>query len=436
MPSIAPWLAKRLPFYYGWVVIIAVSIVGFVGVAFLFGVVGVLFLPMSDELGWSRSIIPTGQLIAAGLVLFIAPFVGKMLDKHGPRAVVAVGSLVMALCLLGLSQTNSVWTFLPLFAIGASVHMATSQTAMAATTAKWFVRRRGLASAVSGTGGPLGFVGLPIVALWAMSVWDWRAAWIAMAILVFAVGVPTSLLLLVRSPEDVGQLVDGEKPGEEHQAPRGGRTAANEVQWSTAEVVRNVSFWMLLIALVSRAVAQGGVQIHLVPHLEDQGLEREVAATAFIIGGAVMAAAGFFWGPLSDRVHVKHVYNLGSVLLIAYILATIYADTLGMVIVVGLLQGVTIGATVMVQRVAYANFFGRASAGAIQGIATPFHVLGSGAGGLVAAGLFAVGGSYFLPFWSFIGIVSGGIVLMLFMPTPKKAVPTPEPESAPGVGGG
>ena len=37
MPSLAPWLAKRLPFYYGWVVVISVSIVGFAGVAFLFG---------------------------------------------------------------------------------------------------------------------------------------------------------------------------------------------------------------------------------------------------------------------------------------------------------------------------------------------------------------------------------------------------------------
>ncbi|MEE8518085.1 MAG: MFS transporter, partial [Dehalococcoidia bacterium] len=200
-----------------------------------------------------------------------------------------------------------------------------------------------------------------------------------------------------------------------------------EVQWTASEVVRNVSFWMLLAALVTRGLAQGGVQIHLIPHLEDQGLEREIAATAYIIGGAVMAGAGFLWGPLSDRVHVRHVYNLGSVLLIAYILATIYATTLAMVIVVGVLQGFTIGATIMVQRVAYANFFGRQSAGAIQGIVVPFQVLGSGVGGLVAAGLFIVGGSYVLPFWSFIGLVSLGMVLMLFLPDPKKA---PQPAEA------
>jgi OFA family oxalate/formate antiporter-like MFS transporter len=429
MPSLAPWLAKRLPFYYGWVVVISVSVVGFAGVAFLFGVVGVLFIPMSDELGWSRSVIPAGQLTAAFLVLAIAPVVGRLVDKHGPRAVIASGSLVMMACLIGLAWTNSIIMFLVLFGIGASVHTATSQTALAATTAKWFVRRRGLASAVSGVGAPLGFVGLPIVALWAMDTWDWRAAWIAMGALVFVMGVPTSLLLLVRSPEDIGQAIDGDPPSAPDWAGAHPirRSAAAEVQWTTPQVVRSVSFWMLLAALVTRGLAQGGVQIHLVPHLEDLGFEREVAATAYIIGGAVMAGAGFLWGPLSDRIHVRHVYNLGSALLIAYILATIYATNFGMIILVGVLQGFTIGATIMVQRVAYANFFGRESAGAIQGIAVPFQVLGNSAGGLVAAGLFIVGGSYFLPFWIFIGLVSLGMVMMFFMPDPKKA---PKPAEA------
>ena len=291
MPSLAPWLAKRLPFYYGWVVVISVSIVGFAGVAFLFGVVGVLFIPMSDELGWSRSVIPAGQLTAAFLVLGIAPLVGRLVDKHGPRAVITAGSLVMMVCLIGLAWTNSIVMFLVLFGIGASVHTATSQTVLAATTAKWFVRRRGMASAVSGVGAPLGFVGLPLVALWAMDTWDWRAAWIAMGMLVFLMGVPTALLLLVRTPEDVGQRVDGDPPGEALQpAARAQRSAQTEVQWTASEVVRSVSFWMLLAALVSRGLAQGGVQIHLIPHLEDQGLSREVATTAYITGPTVTNA--------------------------------------------------------------------------------------------------------------------------------------------------
>lgn len=428
MLSLAPWLARRLPFYYGWVIVISVSIVGFAGVAFLFGVVGVLFIPMSEELGWSRSVIPAGQLAAAFLVLGISPVVGKLIDTHGPRAVITVGSLVMMVCLFGLAWTNSIIMFLIVFGIGASVHTATSLTALNATTAKWFVRRRGLASAVSGVGAPLGFVGLPIVALWAMDTWDWRAAWIAMGVLVFATGVPTSLLLLVRSPEDVGQAIDGDPPNEHARpAEQGRRSAATEVQWTTAEVVRSISFWMLLAALVTRGLAQSGVQIHLVPHLEDQGFEREIAATAYIIGGAVMAAAGFLWGPLSDRIHVRHVYNLGSVLLIAYILAIIYATNLAWIVLVGVLQGFSIGASIMVMRVAYANFFGRQSAGAIQGIAVPFQVLGSGAGGLVAAGLFIVGGSYALPFWTFIGLIFAGMLLMVFLPDPKKT-PAPDEE--------
>src|SRR5687768_16990292 len=148
--SLAPMLAERLPFYYGWVVVMAVSIIAFAGVAFSFGVVGVLFLPMSEEFGWSRTVIPGAQLVGTVLSLAVAPRAGRLLDKHGPGPVLTVGALIMTACLMGLAFTNSAPMFYVLFAGGVAMNTGTLQVALNATTAKWFGRRRGLASAVSG----------------------------------------------------------------------------------------------------------------------------------------------------------------------------------------------------------------------------------------------------------------------------------------------
>jgi MFS family permease len=300
------------------------------------------------------------------------------------------------------------------------MNTGTLQVALNATTAKWFVRRRGFASAVSGAGGPLGFVGLPLAALLAIELWGWREAWLAMGVILFLLAVPTSLLLMAKTPESVGQVVDGDKPGEAAPVATGRRSAATEVQWTAPEAMKTITFWILLTALLLRGLAQGGVQLHLVPHLEDAGFSRSIATMTFLIGGTLMAISGFFWGPLSDRMHVRHVFNLGSVLFISYVLMIIFASNLAMVIGVGVLQGVTIGATVMIQRVAYANFFGRQSAGAIQGVAMPFQMVGSSAGGLVAGLLYGIGGSYDVAFWVFVVLTVFATALMAVMPNPAK----------------
>src|SRR6478752_8674680 len=59
------------------------------------------------ETGWSLSFIMGGfslGLLIAGLV---SPFVGRSIDRHGGHVVMAAGSLVSALGLLGLAYTRS-----------------------------------------------------------------------------------------------------------------------------------------------------------------------------------------------------------------------------------------------------------------------------------------------------------------------------------------
>src|SRR3984885_15004541 len=79
----------RLPFFYGWVL---------VGVAFVTMAVGVnartafslLYPPILDEFGWDRGL--TAGVFSFGFLLsaLITPFVGRLIDRRGPRAVAAL----------------------------------------------------------------------------------------------------------------------------------------------------------------------------------------------------------------------------------------------------------------------------------------------------------------------------------------------------------
>ena len=76
--------ARRLPFYYGWVVVAVVFISMALGVnartAF-----SLLFPPILDEFGWPRGVtagaFSFGFLVAAPLT----PLLGRLMDARGPR---------------------------------------------------------------------------------------------------------------------------------------------------------------------------------------------------------------------------------------------------------------------------------------------------------------------------------------------------------------
>ena len=97
-------------YYYGW---------NIVGIGFLSTVVsgiGVYSLamfvsPMTAVFNWTRtifSVVQTIQTIGGGLA---APFIGSLLDKRGPRALMVIGGFLAGLSLILTSTVQSPWQF-------------------------------------------------------------------------------------------------------------------------------------------------------------------------------------------------------------------------------------------------------------------------------------------------------------------------------------
>src|SRR5688500_15854206 len=97
-------VAPKPRLFYGWV-IVAVSIwansvsFGAGGSSF-----SVLLKPMSESLGWSRTLL-TGAATAQSVAsLFITPVVGALIDRRGPRQIMAFGAIVAGACYLLMSN--------------------------------------------------------------------------------------------------------------------------------------------------------------------------------------------------------------------------------------------------------------------------------------------------------------------------------------------
>ena len=107
--NLAPRLARRTPFYYGWVILFSAGSSQFVRNAAASLTLAVFMFPLAEELGWSRTLI-AGAASLGGLVSsFASPAVGWLLDRYGARVVLTVSVLV-----LGLSVISLAWATVPI----------------------------------------------------------------------------------------------------------------------------------------------------------------------------------------------------------------------------------------------------------------------------------------------------------------------------------
>jgi len=143
---------RRLPFFYGWIVVMVAFVTMGVGVnarsAF-----SLLYPPMLDEFQWSRSV--TAGTFAVGFLAsaFLAPLIGIGIDRFGPRYIFPFGGLVVA---VGLGLTTFVNSPMAMYAtwgvmVGAG-SVIIAYVGHSAFLPNWFVRRRGLAIGIAFSG--------------------------------------------------------------------------------------------------------------------------------------------------------------------------------------------------------------------------------------------------------------------------------------------
>src|SRR5499426_4136244 len=250
-----------------------------------------LFPPILDEFGWERGLtagaFSFGFLVSACL----SPLVGRLMDRRGPRFVIEMGTIVMAIGLALAPLVRRPWHLYATLGVlvgGGSICL--SYTGQSLYLPNWFVRRRGLAMSVAFSGVGLGsIVLLPwLQALIARS--GWRAACWALSLLVLGVLVPLNLVLR-RRPEDVGLLPDGDA------APRGAAAARRTnvvdaawaaVDWTLARAMRTARFWWIAIGYFLALFAWYAVQVHQTKYLVEVGFSPAHAGWAL---GLVSLAA-------------------------------------------------------------------------------------------------------------------------------------------------
>ncbi|MCP4039503.1 MAG: MFS transporter, partial [bacterium] len=222
-----PFRPAALPFFYGWV-IVAVATLGVV-MSIPGQTMGVSVF--TDHLirvtGLDRLELSYTYLVGTLASSLLLPRGGVYLDHHGARMTGVVACVVVAATLGIMTQLDviaaaisavagieeSAWvaagvltlSFMMLRFSGQGMLTMSARTMMA----KWFDRRRGLASGISGVFVAGGFAIAPVFLQWLIDLGGWRGAWLMLAVLVgFAMGL-VAMVFFRENPEECGLAMDG-----------------------------------------------------------------------------------------------------------------------------------------------------------------------------------------------------------------------------------
>jgi MFS family permease len=387
-PLLPRLLAPRLPFYYGWVVLGCLCLAGFARQGPAVAVLSVFVVPMTEAFGWSRTAIAGAVSLGGLLAALVSPMLGPMLDRRGARLILCLAVLSTGLATMALSQTQSLVVFYLLFCFARMVWAGPFDLGLYGALNSWFISRRTIATSIATVAQMSGLVALPILAQFAMHDGGWRSGWIAVGATVLVVGFLPVWLLLVRRPEDLGLLPDQAKPGT--------KAAAPEPRFSRAEAMRTRAFWLLSLYTVLVFPVQAGVSLHQAAHLIERGLAPIAAATAISVFSTMTAVASFGVGFLPRRLSVRYTLSVMATLLAAGTFGLIAVHSVHSAYLAVGVFGLGIGGIMTLLPVAWADYFGRESFGAIRGVALSLQVLAQAAGPLLSGVLRDWSGDYTL----------------------------------------
>ncbi|MEE8517833.1 MAG: MFS transporter [Dehalococcoidia bacterium] len=371
-----------------------------------------VFVPaLAAEYGWSRTLIASATTMGGVATSIVSPFIGRFLDRVGPRTVIPTGALMVGVGCLVLANVQSAAVFVGVYAFVRMSGQAFVQFPNQVTVAKWFDRRRGKAMALLIGLGAIGLIAAPVVIQQIISRAGIGAAWVTLGVLALTLGVLPSLLLTARRPEDVGLRVDGRPDGDEQpDADRGSRTASRD--WTLSEALATPTFWLVLASSVLFSLSSTGVGFHQLSYYLDKGIDGGIAAAVVSSFAFGLTAGGVIWGWLADRVRVQFLLMAqyaATALLIVYLLSV---DSAVEGFPFAFFFGMQVGGALSLPTLLLATYYGRANLGAIAGIAQMARGLSLGSGPLVAGIFFDTTGRYESAFVTFAVMCLGSAAMM------------------------
>ncbi len=413
-------------FFYGWNVVAASFLANLAYAEHHSSMLGFFFKPLQNEFAWRRTAIAGVQTIARVTEALVAPAVGPLIDRHGPRVLMPIGAIIVGFTMLGVTQIDAIWQFYLLRGIVVSIGF-TLMGSMVTDVAinKWFIQKRGRAIAIAHVGSSISSIIFVPVTVFVIATSGWRTMFIIYAIVTWLVVLIPSVILMRRQPEDMGLHPDGIYPhaaeaksykADDHISEV---TAVSEPIWSRREVLMTGSFWLLTASFGISSIAFQGINISLAPYIQDLNYGDSTLVAVMTFRAIIMAAALLLMGFVAEYSYSVPVRVIPFVFQGTGAFLFLLAEQPAFLWLAVAVYGLGFSGVAVTQEVIWANYYGRLSLGLVRSLAYSI-AFGVGAVGPIAMNaVFDVLGSYRPAFMVIVGLFAVAAFLVAIAQPPK-----------------
>ena len=423
-------LEKHKRIFYGWY-IVGVGFLANVASSFaLASTLSIFLKPLTAELGISRGVFSLLRSGEGVIGAFLAPLAGTLVDRYGGRWLMVIGAAIAGAGFLLLGSIDNFGQFAAIrltfvtFGDALMGYMVVN-----VVVAQWFVRQRGRAFAFTSMGVGFAKVCMPVLAAWLLLSLGWRQTWMVFGVLTMVLLVLPALLVVRRTPEDMGLRPDGaaaesmpERDASERKRLASATMNDSDTLWTRAEAVRTSAFWLLVVTFGISSVGVTGLNLHVYPYVTDIGHSPVVAATVMSVIASMQLASPLVWGFLAERIDPRIAAMLRFVVQGVGLALAISTHSLVCLYAGFFLYGIGLGGNMVLPDLLWANYFGRRSLGKIRGMGLLISQVLAALGPPFFGFLFDVTGGYGLSFALFGAALATSAVLSLMLRPPTKSV--------------
>lgn len=343
---------------------------------------GLALVPMTEDLGMSRSELSSALTLFMIVSAFAMPVVGRLIDRYSIRVVMSVGAVISALAIGLVGSVGAGWQIFPLYGVLYAVGFAATTVApISVLMSRWFPNNRGLASSVAITGNGTGqLVIISLLTSFLASI-GWRMAYTILGLVNAVVVVPLVLLAIRSHPEE-----------------RSDQTTSVENAPAPALSLRTVlmsrDFWMLITLYAVCGAQDFFVATHIVAFAQDQGVSQIFAGNILAFMGLAALLGVLLSGALADRMGATTPTMICFLIRIGLFAFIPFVQTPVSIAAFALIYGFTFTMTAPLTVVFAGNIFGTTRLGSVSGLINMSHQIAGGLGAVVGAAIFDATGRY------------------------------------------
>ena len=269
--------------------------------------IGPFFLPMAQDLGFSRSLLST--IVAIGMLFYGIgmPLAGYLVNRRGTRFVLLLGTVIVVASIIWTVYASSAWSFLLAYGVLLSTGLAfTSPVALTPIIARWFTRQRGMALFFLSTGSMAGIAIMTPVFTLSIESFNWQITMLWFAVLFAVLTVPVAFFVL---REDAPAETDT------NMAPKESSTVQKVMQKPVASMTFSQAlatrpFWQICLGLFACGFSMNLLGTHGMPMLMDHGYDAMTSSTGIGLIGLVAIFSTVLLGRMSDALPKRNLLSV------------------------------------------------------------------------------------------------------------------------------